>query len=63
MIPELKETIDKKIKELMPEEENVWMIYEACKKIVRNYERLSKVRFSSDEYNEYIKYITDTLQI
>ena len=63
MIPELKETIDKKIKELMPEEENVWMIYKACKKIVRKYERLSKVRFSFNKYNEYIKYITDTLQI
>ena len=63
MIPELKEEIDNIIKELKPIEENLWMIYEACKKIVKNYERLNKVRFSSDEYSEYIKYITDILQI
>ncbi len=63
MILEIKETIDNTIKELKPEEENEWMIYEACKKVVRDYEQFNKVRFSSDEYNEYIKYITDTLQI
>ena len=63
MIPEIKEQIDDILNPTFTEHKK-WQLYEQCKQIVRNWEKLHTERgFSLSEYEEYVKYITDTLQI
>lgn len=60
----IKEAIDQKIEEMRVEEENPWRIYGTCKRIISDYETQELKRwFSSEIYSEYIKYITDKLEI
>lgn len=62
MIPQLKEGIDNLLNPVL-KDTNKWQIYEECKLIIRSWENIYNKRLSSNEYKEYIIYITDRLNL
>ncbi len=60
MIEDLKTKIDNTLK---THDDNVWIMYENAKREVRDYERNQGEGFTPKEYNEYITYISDKLDI
>lgn len=60
MIEVLRKRIDEVIDKERQVERNVWRIYVKAKHVLRDYEPCG---YTPEEYDEYIRYISDQLQV